>query len=148
MAVNFAFFFFLLLEVIFFYHQYMTHTSSFKSLFKNDGVREAVFHVIKNKSHYKKVYMPSGNLSLYYLFFSKDLSPKYIGKYHDDLRIDSIDTITFINKECLTDQSNHISYAKNSLIIENGDCLPNPGFKQLTTIIRKDSTTAFRILTL
>lgn len=83
-----------------FLHNYIVHTDSYTSLYRNDGERELITY-LKTQTRTKKIYLPTyGTMSMYYLFYNADFSPKYAGKFKNDVKIDSVKNVVFIDTEC------------------------------------------------
>ncbi len=143
------FFGILLLEFIYFSHQYFNHISSYKSLFKNDGFREAAVYAKNNKTTYEKIYMLSFNLPYFYLFYTQNFSPDLAGKFkmkQGQSGIDNIDNVFFLSTECPSDELPKNISSKNILIIDSGICKTPEGFVQIDSIARQDNSEAFKIL--
>lgn len=140
----------LAVEFVYFAHQYFFHISSYKSLFKNDGYREVTEYVVDNHQNYKTVYMPSVNLPLYYLFYTKDFDAGYAGKFNEtsgQVAIDHIGNVHFLNTECPSDELKKHKPTGNILVIDSGICKTSKIFKQIGEIGRKDHSVAFKELT-
>ncbi|MBP7832471.1 MAG: glycosyltransferase family 39 protein [Candidatus Levybacteria bacterium] len=143
------FFGILLLECIYFSHQYFNHISSYKSLFKNDGFREAAAYADKNKSKYERVYVPSFNLPYFYLFYTNNFNKDLAGKFkmkQGQSGIDSVGNIQFLAAECPSDELQKKLPSGNILILDFGICNTPPGFTQIDKILRQDNSEAFKIL--
>lgn len=139
----------LLLEFIYFSHQYFNHISSYKSLFKNDGFREAAVYAGDNTSKYETIYMPSFNLPYFYLFYTKNFNGKLAGKFkmkQGQSGIDTVGNINFLSTECPSDELQKKIPSRNILIIDSGICKTPVGFKQIDIILRQDNSEAFKIL--
>lgn len=140
-------FIFLLLELIYFWHQYSRHEGSNQSILRNVGDKEVVRYIIDHQKKFDKVIMPPfARLPIYYLYFSGNFSPSLIGKFKSQLQMDNLPGITFVFDWCPTKLINAADVAKNTLIVENGDCGGEPGFQTLEIMYRKDSTKAYRLV--
>ncbi len=147
------------LELIFFTHTYFTHVSFHTSVYRNDGNKELVNYLMENKNKYDAIYVTSKErwLPSYYLFYSNDYNPNYIGKFKNDFRLDNIDNIHFIEADCPThlilDESKlqgKLSVPQNTLFIDDGECkfkleVDEMKFTQIDDIKRVNFTTAFLI---
>ena len=88
-------------EIAYFGHQYSTQADIYTSSRRNDGFKELVTYVNKNKSQYDAIYLPAeGNTALYYLFFTKNFSSELIEKFGFDAHIDNVDNVHFIKETC------------------------------------------------
>lgn len=141
-------FIFLGLEFMYFSHQYVRQSDSFKPGYKNDSNREAVLYVKDNLIDYDSVLMPSKEkLPVYYLFFSGDFNPSYIGHFGNNLTLDKIGKISFMDEWCISNKIKEDELLQGTLIVDNGDCRVPSFLHESNLIIRKDSTKAFRFLT-
>lgn len=115
-----------LYEGVYFSHQYIQHSALFQSLARNDGQKELVLYVLKNRSKYSNIIMPvQATMPLYYLFYKKDFSRKYAGTFGFNVRIDKVDNITFVDNGCPTELFTLKPVPKNTLFIEAHTCNPN-----------------------
>jgi hypothetical protein len=87
-------------EMAVFLHNYTVHTDSFTSLYRNDGERELIAY-LASQSNAPKIYLPTyGTMSMYYLFYNADFSPDYAGKFKNDVKINSVKNVEFVDTEC------------------------------------------------
>ena len=86
-------------EMTIYMHNYVVHTDSFTSLYRNDGQRELISYLKTHPAN--TVYLPTyGTMSMYYLFYTADFSPSYAGQFHHDVKIDRIKNVVFMDTEC------------------------------------------------
>jgi len=138
----------LFFELLYFSHQYIRQSDSFKPGYKNDGNREAVMYIKNNEENYDSILMPSKEkLAVYYLFYSNDFSPSYIGQFGYNLTLEKIGKITFIDEWCSSKKMTEDKLNQKILVVDNGDCGKPSFLKEIYLIKRKDSTNAFRFLT-
>lgn len=138
------------LEFIYFCHQYFSHYSSYMSLFKNDGFREAAIYVKDNKSKYDRVFMFASNLPIYYLFYSNDFNKKHIGTFNEKfgyLYTDKIDNIYFVNNECPTEIFKNKPPIDKVLILDGGNCKEITNYTKITSIKNLGGFDVFQVLT-
>ncbi len=140
--------FFLFIETTYSMHQYFRHTASFKSVFRNDGATELAVTISDMKKKYSKVLMPVyGNLPIYYLFYTNDFNPLYVGKFHGDLEIDYISNIEFKRDSCPSILMEKETIPQNTLIVDDANCKILSRYKEVRPpIFRKDGTRAYRFL--
>lgn len=139
----------LCVEIIYFSHQYFEHLSSYKGLFKNDGYREAAQYMIKNHTVYDKVYAPSFNFPLYYVFYDNNFSRSLIGQFNmntGQVGIDKIGNVSFWENECPSDIFKLKRPESRTLIIDDGKCKTPSGSKVIKTFLRKDGSPAFKAI--
>jgi len=139
--------FFLLMgvEFCYFWHDYTAHTDSFTSIYRNDGQRELIGYLQNEKT--AKIYLPTyGTMSMYYTFYTNNFSANLVGKFKNDVRIDSIDNVEFIDKDCPSEDK--ISFNPSSLVVDLLSCKVDvEKFKEVKTIKGKNELLGFRILT-
>lgn len=86
-------------EIGLFWHNYTVHTDSFTSIYRNDGQKELISYL---KNHKKgRIYLPTyGTMSMYYLFYNKDFSPSYAGTFKNDVKVETLKNVVFVDSEC------------------------------------------------
>ncbi len=135
------------LEFIFFWHQYSVHQKSYKPVYRNQGEKELIQYVLKNRSKYTTIYMPlEGDMPLYYLFFTQKLDKLTKGTIQNRIRVKSIDNIQFVDDPCITDRivQKALTVGPNSLIIESGDCSEKKDMTSEIIVTRSDGTKAYK----
>ncbi len=138
---------FLVLEFIYFWHQYSAHEASFQSILRSDGEKQVSLSVAKKMKDYDKIYMSViGRMPFYVLFFTNNFDPTLAGKFKNDLKIDSIGSIQFLDSECPSEALVLSEIPKKSLIVDSGDCKNKSGLKEIEIILRRDSTRAYKLL--
>lgn len=142
----------LFFEFILFFHQYMVHSPSYKSLLRKEGNREVVKAIINRRNSYNKVVMARAyDIGLYYLFFSNNFNPLPAGSVKYDNTIESADNVLFTREECPSKEINkyeQLFQTKKILIVDDTNCpFDTTTFDFIDEIVRKDSTQAFRLLT-
>jgi len=141
----------LLFESIFFFHNYFQHANLIESPYRNDGNKEVVQYILKNREKYDKVLVTNQEswLPANYLFFSNNYSSKFIGKFKTDFRIDTIDNVYFLNQKCvdLMAIKNLILNPNEKILVVDPEGCPvsEKIFKEIYTIKRANFTTAFII---
>jgi len=139
----------MLLEIFLFSHQYINHFDLFTSINRNDGQKNLVEYLLKNKNKYNHIYLPvSGTMPLYYLFYKQDFNIKYSKEFALDARIKNIDNLYFVDNICISQESNKLNLIKNDLVIDSMKCLDeqNPKFKEVTRIKGKNNVLGFKLL--
>ncbi len=139
----------LLLEAVYVNHQYTNQTAPFKSYLRDDGLVEAAFAIQAEKKNYDELYITTHeDLAIYYLFFTKNFSSDFIGRFKkEQLRVETVENIHFVNDQCpFLRNISEIPLDKKILILAYGDC-PDYPLPTIKSIMRKDSTRAFRLLT-
>jgi len=140
---------FITLEFIFFWHQYSIHQKSYKPVFRNQGQKELINYVLKNRSGYTTIYMPlEGDLPLYYLFFAQKMDKIEKGKIQKKIKVEFMDNIQFVDNSCITDRimQKALTVGPNSLIIESGDCSEKSDMHGEVIITRSDGTKAYKVI--
>lgn len=132
-------------EFFYFLHQYTTHSPGNRSSTRNDGTKELVSFVEKNKDRYTKIVIPKyDNIPLYFRFYTKNFTP--IKPYELNPKVTSyLGNIMFVDTWCPSEKKEFLN-KKNTLIVEQGDCKNITPLTQVEQILRKDSTHAFRLL--
>jgi 4-amino-4-deoxy-L-arabinose transferase-like glycosyltransferase len=135
---------FLLGEFVCFWHQYSQHNSSYKSILRNDGDKEASLYLLNHKQEYRKVFAPS-NLIVYYLFYKNDFNQR---SFSLGMNVKQIDNIEFINSYdlCYVNKLVQKNTLKKVLFVENGDCDVPENLSLNKLILRKDYTKAYLLL--
>jgi len=137
----------LTLEGIYFWHQYAVHSDSVQSILRNDGDREVVHYVIANQNRYDKVVLPMfARLPVYYLYFSGRVDRSLAGRFKNELKIDGVGKVEFFGDWCPSKMLDISLLPKRTLVIDNASC-PSEGLPVVETIMRRDSTAAYRIQT-
>ncbi len=138
----------LIYEGVVFTHQYGQHAALFQSLARNDGQKELVQYVLKERTKYKQVIMPvQATMPLYYLFFKNDFSNKYAGAFGFNVRIDKIDNVEFVDNGCPTELFTLKPVPKDVLFIETHTCNPNlDKYELLKLIYGKNRLIPWKIL--
>ncbi len=115
----------LFLEFIYFAHFYFQHASTSQSIWRNDGNKQLVEYILKNKDKYKSIYMTHEErwLPIYYLFYKNDYDKKYAGKFGLDFKIDKIDNLIFSDSSCPSDWINSNIISKSESLISYKDNL-------------------------
>lgn len=91
----------LCIEMAIFQHTYAVQSDLYTSVARNDGQREVVEYVSRNKHRYDRIYLPSeGNFPLYYLFYSNNLDKSLSTKIKLDIKINNIDNVYFVKTMC------------------------------------------------
>lgn len=148
LSIAIVIFVFLGLEFMYFSHQYVRQSDSFKPGYKNDSNREAVLYVRDNQKDYDSILMPSKEkIPVYYLFYTNNFDSSYIGQFGNNLTLNKIGKISFVDEWCISDKLEGKKLDTKSLIVDNGDCLIPPFLHEVHLITRKNSTKAFRFLT-
>lgn len=125
----------LLVEFIFFWHQYSRHMDLYSSLVRNDSQKKVALYAGEKSRVYDEIILPAeGAMSWYYLFYNKDFSPEYIGKFRLDARIDQTKKIRYIENSCPTNALNNEKFTKKVLVIDRFNCESNKGFRQIDSI--------------
>lgn len=135
--LSYVLLFFLCLEVIYFWHQYSHHMDLdlYTSLSRNDGQKQVALYAGAETKNYDQIILPAqGAMSWYYLFYNKDFSPSYIGKFRLDARIDYTGKIRYIENSCPSTIVKPADLKGKVLIIDRFDCESNHSFKQTATI--------------
>ncbi|HUD19590.1 MAG TPA: glycosyltransferase family 39 protein [Patescibacteria group bacterium] len=134
------------LESIYFWNQYYAHSDKTDSVFRNDGDREAVTLMKQKVGQYTRIVAPVyDRFPLYYAFYTKNFSANIIGKFRDDMRLDQLGTISFVESECPTKTDGAV-YSGHVLFVDYGKCPVLPGFHTVAEIHRSDDSLAYRFL--
>ncbi|MBI3366082.1 hypothetical protein HY041_00440 [Candidatus Roizmanbacteria bacterium] len=107
----------------------------YSSLIRNDGQKKIALYVGEKSKIYDEIVLPAeGAMSWYYLFYNKDFSPEYIGRFRLDARIDQTKKIRYIENSCPTNALNTEKFKKKVMIIDRFNCESNKTFKLIDTI--------------
>ncbi len=137
----------LCLEIVNFWHLYSTNADLFDSLNRNDGQIQVALYTGEQRKNYDAVYLPAqAAMSWYYLFYNKDFSPRYIGRFRLDSRIDKTGNVYYIENSCPSTIVKKNKIPAKSLIIDRFDCASDPQYKQLMTMHGVDPTLNYKIL--
>jgi len=135
-SLSYLFIVFLLFEIIYFWHQYSRHSDLYSSLIRNDGQKKIALYSNEKSTSYDEIILPiEGAMSWYYLFYTKDFSPEYIGRFRLDARIDRTKKIRYIENSCPTNALTKEELKKKILIIDRFNCKSNDAFKQIDEIV-------------
>jgi len=127
------------MEFTFFAHNYFQHVSMYTAIPRSDGNFQAAQYIQQNKHKYDSVYMmATGWFPVYYLYTTENFNRSLMGKIRLGLRMDDLENITFIDRDCMTDTFTLDSLTgkkanKKSLIIFNSGC-ETPKDKRLKVI--------------
>jgi hypothetical protein len=136
----------ILFEFTYFEHQYFVISPSYKPVLRNDGTKELIAY-LKRYDSQTKIFLPLHDMPIYYLFFNNDFDKSLIGKFQPNLMVKQINNFNFSPIPCPVDALNQNKQnLVNTIIVEDGNCPGNSNFPQVTAILRKDSTVAFKIL--
>jgi len=104
--------------------------------------------VKKNKDNYDKVFLPTyGTMSMYYLYFTNDFDPSYIGQIKYDVRLDQSHNVYFVDSGCTSDKISPNDMKKNILIINKNNCSTDAvNFKQIDDIWGANKLLDFKVL--
>jgi len=140
----FLFFVAMVGEFTYFWHDYTAHTDSFTGIYRNDAQKELITYVKDIKAN--KIYLSNnGTMPMYYLFYTKNFSPSFAGKFKNDVKIDSINNIYFISKECPSREK--IAFKESDVIVDSVSCLLNPEkFRELKVIKGKNELLGYRVI--
>ncbi len=135
------------LETVYFWHQYVNHTASYKSIYRNGGSQELMVVLKEKQAEADQVVMPSlDTLPLYYLFYQANFDRSLAGLFGDNLKIDKIDNVFFVGNWCPEREFDLNSLPGRTILISRSDCDTPAGFTQTREIRRHDSTVAFKVL--
>lgn len=99
------------------------------------GKKKVALYAAEKSKLYDEIILPAeGAMSWYYLFYTQNFSPNYIGKFKLDARIDQTQKIGYIENSCPTNALNNEKIKKNVLIIDRFNCESNKVFKQIDSI--------------
>lgn len=142
-SLIFGYVFLIGFESILFMHNYIAHTDSFTSMYRNDAQRELIARVKKLEG---KVYLPTyGTMSMYYLFYNEDFSESYTNSFTHDVRIKSVKNIEFLNEDCAT--TGNTLFVENSYVVTLKDCqYDEKRFKEVELVKGKNQLLGYRIL--
>lgn len=141
--------FFICIESIYFFHQYITHGPSNRSVVRNDGTKETIQYLVAVKNRYQSIFMPSFyNLPLYYLFYTHNFTLPLNTNFQKENYIQKLGNISFLKTECPSERIDQLllNQSTNVLFIDNGNCKIPMGSSVIKEILRKDSTVAFRFI--
>lgn len=129
----------ILIEFIYFFHNYFQHVSLYTSIARSDGNKEAALYLKSEHNKYNKSYMfASGWFPIYYLYFSGNYHADLVGRIQKGMRMDNLDNISFVNRDCQYSQSetafsDFIDKKSENLIIFSSTCTP-PADRRLAKI--------------
>lgn len=138
----------LCMEGVYFWHNYSLHSDLFTSMYRNDGQGQLVRFVKENESKYANIYLPSyGTMSMYYLFFTKDFDPSYIGKIQYDVILAQAGKVKFVDADCINEKLSSEELKKNIMIIELYTCKVNKEkFTSLTSVGGVNKVLNFQVI--
>ena len=137
----------LLIEISYFIHQYGIHAKSYKSFFRNDRYLELAQYLIKNNTPYSRIYVPGyEHFPLYVLFMENNFQFQEFSKDSNDVLLPTYKNIEFMHTWCPSKIMEKEDISKNNLLIDRDDCLTNGNYHEVSALVRKDATTAFRML--
>jgi 4-amino-4-deoxy-L-arabinose transferase-like glycosyltransferase len=133
-------------EIAYFFHEYEYHTPAYKSVFRNQGVREMIMYIFSHKDTYDTVIVPNINeYALYYAFYKGIYREIVPGTFRWKLEADTIDSINFVGMECPSIHFNReLLIGKRVLFVGEGNC-PDSLTPIVKEITRRDGTKAFEI---
>jgi 4-amino-4-deoxy-L-arabinose transferase-like glycosyltransferase len=139
----------LFLEMVFFWHNYTVHTDAFTSMYRNDGQKELISYLRKYDS--KTVYLPTyGTMSMYYLFYNNDFSASYAGTFKNDVKVDRLKNIRFVDTDCPS-QKMVGQVGEGEIIVDPISSCGNTGWEKhyslVTVITGANKLLGFRVLT-
>ena len=139
----------LIFEVVSFWHNYSIHSDLYTSMYRNDGQKQLVNYVKDNEGKYESIYIPSyGTMSMYYLFFTNDFKPSYVGKIRYDVRLEKAGKVHFVDADCINEKMSSEELKKNILIVELYTCKVNiEKFTRLQLIGGINKALNFQIIT-
>lgn len=121
-------------EAIIFHHQYVFQSDLYSSIARNDGQKQVVDYVAKNRHLYDKVYLPmEGSFPLYYLFYTNNFNKNLAGSIKFDTEIDHIDNVYFIRGYCKKRFLNPNQFEK-IIVIKSKDCITMKNYKQIDSV--------------
>jgi len=139
-------------EVIYFAHNYFQHVSMYTSVARSDGNKQAALYLKENRKNYDKVYvLMTGWFPIYYLYFTGNYDINLIGKIKNGMRVEKIDNINFIDKDCLAstvDLDNLVNKEGKNLILVSTSCkLPlEQRFKKIGDIKNTTNLLIYKII--
>lgn len=141
--------FFFLTEILYGFHQYFSHAGRINSFYRTDGNYRLAEYLSKNKNKYEKVILTYSNwIQIYYLYKTSDFSKFYIGRFGSDFKIKNIENLVFLDEPCLSVkvfEKLNLSFSKNDLFINDGNCPNDELSNRVLEIPRVDSTIAFKL---
>ena len=139
--------FLLIGEFIFFWHQYTRHMDLYSSIKRNDGQKQISLYIGEKSKSYDEIILPAeAAMSWYYLFYNKDFSTEYIGRFRLDARIDQTKKIRYIENSCPTNALNGLTFNKKILVVDRFSCTSSDQFKQIDQIIGVNPLMTYRVL--
>ena len=135
----------LAIELIYFLHMYHHHANAVKSYTRGDTNKEVMALLVSMKDDYEYVYAPVGDaFPIYYLFARDQYDTSVVGKIQPKLLSDGIDTVTFLDRDCIISRIPEDAFGKNVLIVDLADCPEDPRLKTLQVFSRHDGTRSYR----
>ncbi len=135
-------------ELVFFGHAYAVQSPSYRSEARNDGYIALVSYLKQaHENNIPLLISAQDSVAIYYLFFTNNFDQKYAGAFKGDVKIGQIDNMTFTDMWCPSTIYAKDPYKPPVTIVEYGDCKVPSTYKIEKVIMRKDSTTAFHVLT-
>lgn len=137
-----------LLEGAYFWHNYSAHFDMYTSLYRNDGQKALVKYVDGHRKKYDKIILPTtGTMSMYYLYYTNDFSPSYIGKIRYDVRLDHTQNVYFMDVGCPSANIPDEELTKNILVVDNNNCSVNTKkFRQIDDVWGVNKLLDFKVL--
>lgn len=134
-------------EAIFFWHHYQVIAPSHRSFYRNDGNIAIMQEIYAMEKNYDQIVVPDfDELPIYYLFFKGDVTTIHPGIFKKKMEIDHIGKLYFLPTLCPSKEFDLKKYANTKvLIIDQGDCGKRGDIHEIRTLVRRDSTNAFRI---
>ncbi len=137
------------LEMIYTIHQMYWHMGVRYAHERNDGNSQMARYIADVKNEYANVLAPNFRwLDIYYLLLTSDYDPSYVGAFHEDLYIERVDNVQFLDDPCPTRYAfQHETTDVNTLYIDAEECDVQEGFVQIGDVLRRGGTTAFKMYT-
>jgi hypothetical protein len=110
------------LETIYFFHQYIVLAPAAEAPTRYDERTILAKQLITKRTEYSEVIVPREIFSIYYLFYSQNLSPDLAGKFKNNLIIPQVDNVHFIDNDCPT-QQDPLPLGENTLIVDMQHCV-------------------------
>lgn len=125
---------FLMVEVVFFMHNYVAHIDLLQFIATNEGAKEAVLYIKKERHNYKNIYITGSNyMAIYYLYYAEDVSRELAGKFKTKLILENYKNLHFYDTDCAIDKisENKSQIKEKVLIIDRGDCVLPEGVSKV-----------------
>ncbi len=146
-SLSYILVFMLCLEIVYFWHLYANNMDVYSSLQRNDGQIQIALYAGAQSKNYDRIYLPAqAAMSWYYLFYNKDFSPKYIGRFRPDSRIDHTDNIYYVENSCPSTVLKKTNLKGKVVIIDRFDCQSNPAYKQIGILMGVNILLKYKIL--